>query len=112
MFMMVDLKSKEWPKGLAFVLWEKLLRKFKPYDQVAKVEQTAKVLSLKVLNCMKSKSVCISLFNLSVYLGISNLGGFHLGVESCFIWDLEWVSVEGVTQASWSGHASCMSDCW
>lgn len=49
MLMMVDsVKSTDWPDGLAYVLWEKLLRKFKPSDQVAKAEQTAKLLSLKL----------------------------------------------------------------
>ncbi len=49
MLMMVEsVKSKEWPNGLAYVLWEKLIKKFKPSDQVAKAEQTVKLLSLKL----------------------------------------------------------------
>jgi hypothetical protein len=49
MLMMVEpVKSKEWPNGLALVLWENFIKKFKPSDQVAKAEQTAKLLSLKL----------------------------------------------------------------
>jgi hypothetical protein len=49
MLVMVEsVKSKEWPNGLAYVLWEKLIKKFKLSDQVAKAEQTAKLLSLKL----------------------------------------------------------------
>jgi len=49
MLMMVEsAKSKDWPDGLAYVLWDKLLKKFKPFDQVAKAEQTAKLLNLKL----------------------------------------------------------------
>ena len=49
MLMMVEsAKSKGWPDGLAYILWEKLLKKFKPFDQVAKAEQTAKLLNLKL----------------------------------------------------------------
>ncbi len=40
MLMMVEsVKNKEWPSGLAYVLWEKLIKKFKPSDQVAKADQ-------------------------------------------------------------------------
>jgi hypothetical protein len=36
MLMMVESsKSQDSPDGLAYVLWEKLLRKFKPSDQIA-----------------------------------------------------------------------------
>ncbi len=49
MLMMVEsVKNKEWVDGLAYILWEKLIKKFKPSDQVAKAEQTAKLLSLKL----------------------------------------------------------------
>jgi hypothetical protein len=49
MLVMVEsVKSKEWPNGLAYILWEKLIKKFKLSDQVAKAEQTAKLLSLKL----------------------------------------------------------------
>jgi hypothetical protein len=35
MLMMVKyVKTKEWPDGLAYVLWEKLIKKFKPSDQL------------------------------------------------------------------------------
>ncbi len=43
-----SVKNKEWPHGLAYALWEKLIKKFKPSDQVAKAEQTAKLISLKL----------------------------------------------------------------
>ncbi len=43
-----SVKSKEWPDVLAYFLWEKLIKKFKPSDQVAKAEQTAKLISLKL----------------------------------------------------------------
>ncbi len=33
-----SVESKEWPNRLAYALWEKLLRKFKPSDQVAEAE--------------------------------------------------------------------------
>ena len=47
MLMMVESsKSKDWPDGLACVLWEKLLRKFKPSDQIAAAEQTVKLYAL------------------------------------------------------------------
>jgi hypothetical protein len=47
--MMIDsTKSKECPNGLAYVPWKKHLKKFKLSDQVAKAEQTVKLLSLKL----------------------------------------------------------------
>ncbi len=37
MLLMVEsVKSKEWPNGLAYVLWEKLIKKFKPSDKVGR----------------------------------------------------------------------------
>jgi hypothetical protein len=49
MLVMVEcMKSKEWPNGLAYILWENPIKKFKPSDQVAKAEKTAKLLSLKL----------------------------------------------------------------
>jgi hypothetical protein len=45
------MKSKEWPNGLAYLLWEKLIKKLKPSDQVAKAEQTANLLCLKLKKC-------------------------------------------------------------
>jgi hypothetical protein len=39
MFMMVEsFKCQDWPDKLAYVLWEKLLRKFEPSDQIAVAE--------------------------------------------------------------------------
>jgi hypothetical protein len=47
--MMVEsVKSNELPNGLAYNFWEKLIKKFKPSDKVAKAEPTAKLLSLKL----------------------------------------------------------------
>ncbi len=49
MLIMVEcMKSKEWPNGLAYILWENPIKKFKLSDQVAKAEKTAKLLSLKL----------------------------------------------------------------
>ncbi len=49
MLMMVEsLKSQDRPDGLAYILWEKLLRKFKPSDQIAAPEQTVKLYALKL----------------------------------------------------------------
>jgi hypothetical protein len=50
LMLMMDesVKSKDWLDKLAYVLWEKLLRKFKPFDQVANAEQTTKLLNLKL----------------------------------------------------------------
>ncbi len=49
MLMMVEsLKSQDQPDGLAYVLWEKLLRKFKPSDQIAAAEKTVKLYALKL----------------------------------------------------------------
>ena len=48
--MVESVKSKDWPNLLAYVLWEKLLRKYKPFNHVAKTEQTAKLLNLKFKN--------------------------------------------------------------
>ncbi len=48
LMMVESVKSKEWPNGLVYVLWEKLIKKSKPSDQVAKADQTAKLLSLKL----------------------------------------------------------------
>jgi hypothetical protein len=49
MLMMVEsLKSQDWPDGLVYILWEKLLRKFKPSDQIAAAEQTVKLYVLKL----------------------------------------------------------------
>jgi hypothetical protein len=49
MLMMIESsKSQDWPDGLAYVLWEKLLRKFKPSDQIAAAKQTVKLYALKL----------------------------------------------------------------
>jgi hypothetical protein len=49
MLMMVESsKSQDWPDGLAYILWEKFLRKFKPSDQIAAAEQTVKLYVLKL----------------------------------------------------------------
>ncbi len=49
MLMMVESsKSQDSPDGLAYVLWEKLLRKFKPSDQIAAAKQTEKLYALKL----------------------------------------------------------------
>jgi hypothetical protein len=49
MLMMVESsKSQDWPDGLAYILWEKLLRKFKPSDQIAAAKQTVKEVCVEV----------------------------------------------------------------
>jgi hypothetical protein len=46
--MVESLKSQDWPDGLVYVLWEKLLRKFKPSDQIAAAKQTVKLYVLQL----------------------------------------------------------------
>ena len=49
MLMMVESsKSQNWPDGLVYILWEKLLRKFKPSDQIAAAKQTVRLYALKL----------------------------------------------------------------
>ncbi len=49
MLMMVESsKSQDWPDGLVYVLWEKLLRKLKLPNQIAAAEQTVKLYALKL----------------------------------------------------------------
>ncbi len=49
MLMMIEsLKSQDWPDGLVYVIWEKLLRKFKPSDQIAAAKQTVKLYALQL----------------------------------------------------------------
>ncbi len=71
MLMMVDsAKSKEWPNGLAYVLWEKLLKKFKPSDEVAKAEQTVKLLSLKLKKVGDPSELELKIASIEVTYGI------------------------------------------
>ncbi len=49
MLMMIESsKSQDWPDGLAYVLWEKLLKMFKLSDQIAAAKQTVKLYALKL----------------------------------------------------------------
>jgi hypothetical protein len=49
MLMMVEsLKSQDWPDGLGYVLWEKLLRKFKLSGQIAAAKQAENLHALKL----------------------------------------------------------------
>ena len=71
MLVMVEsVKSKEWPNGLAYILWEKLIKKFKLSDQVAKAEQTAKLLSLKLKKGEDQSELELKIMSIEARYGI------------------------------------------
>jgi hypothetical protein len=43
LIMVESVKNKDWYDRLAYILWKKLIKKFKLSDQVAKAEHTAKL---------------------------------------------------------------------
>jgi hypothetical protein len=71
MLMMVEsATNKEWPNELAYSLWEKLIMIFKPSDQVAKAEQTAKLLSLKLKKGEDPSELELRIASLELHYGI------------------------------------------